>query len=769
MLSKTRKLQVYFFLGVLLGAVITYSGVWLAAANPSSSYTTISDTLVDIPGALNASEIWFDEDKRLREPLQEASYIIGQYNATHYYARNQSGYGTSANKGYEFLSDNATSIFESAWDNMGDGGTISFKGNISLSVGVTFDLQKNVKGLTIKGEGETRSIFSWTGSGYAFTFKTTDASVGYYYLSLEDFTVTGLSKTTDRHGVNITNIGRNCYVSNLQIKQCDTGLLINDTNTVFVEGFKSDTCNIGILIDGMAASVSNSNGIFLENIRISDCSNYGVEFRRGRVGGIKNAVIENCGTGIFFYRWGFCKEVQNVYFEGSTIADLNITGDSGAYPQAEVNIENCYMGSTCDYAIKVKYVRDLNIVGCTSENHAVAFVKSTYTSDEIIITDSTITDPLLHDGVGKLLCRGFDYDNSGTQATASYIISTDGTNYYCESQKQGESSELVWVSTNASQIINWADGNLTCDEFVQATLYLKGNFTINSPILIKSGTHFILDGTIWLADNSDCNMLQNAHPETYDCNVIIEGGIWYGNKEHQSSGNIMFWNITTAPSTGDVGQIYFRNLQLINACQDCLYIDLSNHGGVRIENMRFKNPGYGYYSLHMENTWDNEINDILACDKVYIKNIDMTNFDNLYINNGWTFEDAICVAFQNAFFDTSGNIPLTLKYTRYCTFNNMRIRAIGDGTDIAAAIKLDDTASGDSTHNTFNNIIIGRMGAAGTREFTYGIQETDSDQDYNIYSEVNAYDVTTSGFDIQGANSHICCSWNGTSWINVYP
>ena len=35
----------------------------------------------------------------LTQPLQEASYIIGQYNSTYYYARNHTGYGTSANKG----------------------------------------------------------------------------------------------------------------------------------------------------------------------------------------------------------------------------------------------------------------------------------------------------------------------------------------------------------------------------------------------------------------------------------------------------------------------------------------------------------------------------------------------------------------------------------------------------------------------------------------------------------------------------------------------
>lgn len=75
----------------------------------------------------------------ITQPLQEASYLIGEYNSTHYYARNATGYGTSINKGYEALSSNATSIINNALGNLTTGRTWYEKvvcyGNFTLTGG----------------------------------------------------------------------------------------------------------------------------------------------------------------------------------------------------------------------------------------------------------------------------------------------------------------------------------------------------------------------------------------------------------------------------------------------------------------------------------------------------------------------------------------------------------------------------------------------------------------------------------------------------------
>jgi len=85
-------------------------------------------------------------------PSQESSYVIGLYNSTHYYLQNHTGYGLAAYEGYEYMSINASALFQYVFTSLSStGGTIYVKQglyelnyNVSYADGVTF---------TIIGEG----------------------------------------------------------------------------------------------------------------------------------------------------------------------------------------------------------------------------------------------------------------------------------------------------------------------------------------------------------------------------------------------------------------------------------------------------------------------------------------------------------------------------------------------------------------------------------------------------------------------------------------
>lgn len=68
----------------------------------------------------------------------------------------------------------------------------------------------------------------------------------------------------------------------------------------------------------------------------------------------------------------------------------------------------------------------------------------------------------------------------------------------------------------------------------------KGTYLISSPLKIKSNTHLSLapDAVMKLADGANCAIIENESlPQRgYDHNIIIEGGIWDGNNEHQVRG-----------------------------------------------------------------------------------------------------------------------------------------------------------------------------------------------------------------------------------------
>jgi hypothetical protein len=98
--------------------------------------------LTAMPGDL--TEIYYT-------PSQEASYIVGQYNSTHYYLQNHTGYGLAAYQGYEFLGTNETEVLQFALNNTGSGCVLLKAGTHTLT-GDRLWLRSNVD---LRGESRS--------------------------------------------------------------------------------------------------------------------------------------------------------------------------------------------------------------------------------------------------------------------------------------------------------------------------------------------------------------------------------------------------------------------------------------------------------------------------------------------------------------------------------------------------------------------------------------------------------------------------------------
>jgi len=154
--------------------------------------------------------------------------------------------------------------------------------------------------------------------------------------------------------------------------------------------------------------------------------------------------------------------------------------------------------------------------------------------------------------------RGFE-----AEKPYSYLVTTNGT--YTVAYNSSGFEEFG--GTDADDIINWAFGNLTGGRSWIEKVVLVGNFVIDDAIVIESNSHFCLMGKISLADNSDCNMIENKNPGTYDKNVIIEGGWLNGNGNNQASGNGIYWKQTTDRPAGKDSAVRIRNI-LITSCKE---------------------------------------------------------------------------------------------------------------------------------------------------------------------------------------------------------
>jgi len=95
----------------------------------------------------------------------------------------------------------------------------------------------------------------------------------------------------------------------------------------------------------------------------------------------------------------------------------------------------------------------------------------------------------------------------------------------------GTSGQLWDFDTDQDKMLNWAIDNLTAGRTSMEKVIFKGEFIINSPIIPTDNMHLILIGSITLADEANCDMLQG----TSCVNFIIEGGEWDGNRDNQST------------------------------------------------------------------------------------------------------------------------------------------------------------------------------------------------------------------------------------------
>jgi hypothetical protein len=112
-------------------------------------------------------------NKWMTAPTSESSYDFGPYNSTFFYGKNQTGYGTSATLGYEYLGTNGTDIAQACVNNTSANGggqifvepgsysiTITAKNNTSVIVssgatGVTVNADATAT-CTIVANGRTR-------------------------------------------------------------------------------------------------------------------------------------------------------------------------------------------------------------------------------------------------------------------------------------------------------------------------------------------------------------------------------------------------------------------------------------------------------------------------------------------------------------------------------------------------------------------------------------------------------------------------------------
>lgn len=165
--------------------------------------------------AFSQTYISQEENPWLTQPLQEATYIIGQYNSTHYYAKNHTGYGTNETKGYEFLSTNASYV---TLQSLGSDRTIHFKAG---AYSIDYDILSTFENFIIEGEGRDATTLLFGANG-GFTLSRSAGGTFRENIEFRDLTFDGqgVAMYGIRSRSDASGYGGNVILRGLKITNC---------------------------------------------------------------------------------------------------------------------------------------------------------------------------------------------------------------------------------------------------------------------------------------------------------------------------------------------------------------------------------------------------------------------------------------------------------------------------------------------------------------------------------------------------------------------
>ena len=349
----------------------------------------------------------------------------------------------------------AATVIHNAWAAMTDGGRIHFVGDIDLgTTPLALKLTYLGKGLQLTGEGETRSKLTYTGTGYAITIDTDDVSIGQYTLLLDGFQLTGSAKTGGRHGIKVSEVGQWSRLNGLFVRQMDTAINIDSTNSVTVDNTRLRTCNTGIKLTQSGGL--GVHGTVMRNIRALGITNYGIHLNgAGANVNVDNLVTDTVGTGIYCDEHVRALLIRGCYLSCST-ADINLVGIDWATPIKGVAVDSCHLESSVTSHIITGYVDNLSIKNCESSG-ATNFIAPRSDYRTIIMDENNyVLDTNLSSNYAKLrVSPTWDYmDYTNRMTWMSHTWYDSATNFIVNCVKStafatiGHNVASSWLSNS---------------------------------------------------------------------------------------------------------------------------------------------------------------------------------------------------------------------------------------------------------------------------------------------------------------------------------
>jgi hypothetical protein len=329
----------------------------------------------------------------------------------------------------------------------------------------------------------------------------------------------------------------------------------------------------------------------------------------------------------------------------------------------------------------------------------------------------------------------------------SYIINASGSTCYMQN---GTTGQIDFQSTNVSKINDYVMGNLTTNRTWQETVFWKGNFTTANTLLLPNWVDVKISGAITGASGMTAPIFANKDQATNNYGITIEGegqdALIIGNGNTQKGISFVCgtdtpnWHTTTYYQNEEYT---LKNLDIKNFADDCIHLDFASASSCNIGVSGVSVIGLGEQAVYAKGVcdsyWVGGTVEGLSSSTLgfYLESCSGFNVNPDYMNNCHEFIGCNHIVFSCHFADNTGTgHTLTMEGCCYCMVLNSEFHHGGTSDNTYDAI-LVTQAWGyvNSTGNVFSGIVFSNQ--FYTTSFKYGIEETSSWQNYNLFTGLN--------------------------------
>lgn len=417
-----------------------------------------------------------------------STYTIWGDGSGNYYSKTQ--YGALA-----YTGTNASEIFEDVWAAMTEGGTIHFVGTIELDTPLTFNMTKQTKNLILEGEGETRSILQYEGSGYALTIGDPIGVGEWGNTKLTEFCLDGVTNASGRHGLRLADTAAPLVtVDRVKIRNFDVGFYLHNVNSAFIQQININNCNDGVRIQ--SGVLSSTNALYFRDSWVINCTDYGIRVVEGGTTQVfDGGIIEYCKTGIYLEGLSHNVAIRDYYLQHNSVSDVDAEGDVG-FPLGNVEITNTYFSSAVDYNLLMTRAA-ITLHNCRFANTLVACVEVANNADNRITTiDCDFNDITPFDGTptyGETRIMGSVIENLREGLIVRCAQQVNDTQLIVKSSTTGSYSSTSSANVQFPCIVmygNVAAGGLCVIATKGVTPVMNATVLVDKDFVVSSTTQY---------------------------------------------------------------------------------------------------------------------------------------------------------------------------------------------------------------------------------------------------------------------------------------